>query len=287
MARLLDLCERPRDPVALVQGALREEAVEVHAEPLERLPDLLHHQLEAAAREGVEIRGVDPFGTQPLGELGHVLALVAPLGDRLAGHPRRDRAPEQLDLGAVVVDVVLALDLVAAEAEHARERVAVCGVAARRPRSGARSDLRSRTPRGCAGAARPGRRPRRTRRPASRTAASESRNQASDRNRLRKPGPATSIRSSASPSPAFSAPPTRSATSRGGVFSAGASSIATFVEKSPNSARGGRSSAGSALSPPSPRTVAAASTTWARNCSTGPGGGDGCASDDLLTSPRT
>ena len=132
MARLLELCERPRDPVALVQGALREEAVEAHAEALERLPDLLDHQLEAAAREGLEVGGVDPFGAQPLGELGHVLALVAALGDRLAGHPRRDRAPEQLDLGAVVVDVVLALDLVAART-RARAR------ASRRTRRGGRS----------------------------------------------------------------------------------------------------------------------------------------------------
>ena len=47
MARFLQHRERLRDPVAVVQGALGEEAVEAHAEPLERLAHLLDHQLDA------------------------------------------------------------------------------------------------------------------------------------------------------------------------------------------------------------------------------------------------
>ncbi len=54
--------------------------------------------------------------------------------------------------------------------------------------------------------------------------------QASARKTLRKPGPATSTRSTRSPSLCCSAAPSRSAISRGGAPSFGASSIAAFVE---------------------------------------------------------
>ncbi len=53
---------------------------------------------------------------------------------------------------------------------------------------------------------------------------------ASDRKRLRNPGPATSTRSTRSPSRACSEAPSFSAMARGGSPSAGASSIAAFVE---------------------------------------------------------
>ena len=66
------------------------------------------------------------------GQLGDVVALIAALGRILAARPRPDRRAEQLDLGAGVVEVVLAVDRVAVEAQQARERVAVGGVAAAR-----------------------------------------------------------------------------------------------------------------------------------------------------------
>jgi hypothetical protein len=54
--------------------------------------------------------------------------------------------------------------------------------------------------------------------------------QASARKTLRKPGPATSTRSTFSPRRSVSFTPSRSATSRGGAPNAGASSMAAFVE---------------------------------------------------------
>ncbi len=59
---------------------------------------------------------------------------------------------------------------------------------------------------------------------------SASRHQASDMYRLRKPGPATSTRSTSPASLCSTRPPRRSATSRGGLPSEGASSIAALVE---------------------------------------------------------
>jgi hypothetical protein len=66
--------------------------------------------------------------------------------------------------------------------------------------------------------------------PAAITSSIAARYQASVRNRLRKPGPATSTFSTRAPSRCSSAAPRRSATARGGSPSAGASSIAAFVE---------------------------------------------------------
>ena len=63
-------------------------------------------------------------------QLADVVADVAALGHLLAARPRADRLPELLDLGPGVVEVVLARHRVAGEAEHARQRVAVGGVAA-------------------------------------------------------------------------------------------------------------------------------------------------------------
>ena len=71
-----------------------------------------------------------PVGGDLLGQLGDVLAAVAVLGGLAAGHAGGDREREALDLAAAVVDVVLALDLVADRLEQADEGVAVGGVAA-------------------------------------------------------------------------------------------------------------------------------------------------------------
>jgi hypothetical protein len=66
--------------------------------------------------------------------------------------------------------------------------------------------------------------------PASTSAASVSRYQASAMNRFTKPGPAISTRSTVSPSRSPSRSPSFSATARGGSPSDGARSIAAFVE---------------------------------------------------------
>ena len=64
-------------------------------------------------------------------ELVDVLTLVAALGNFLPGPARFDRSPEEVDLPARVVEVVLALDLVARELEQPSHRVSVRTVARR------------------------------------------------------------------------------------------------------------------------------------------------------------
>jgi hypothetical protein len=66
--------------------------------------------------------------------------------------------------------------------------------------------------------------------PASSRASSAPMNQSWARKTLRKPGPATSTRSTRAPSRPDSSPASRSAIWRGGAPSAGASSIAALVE---------------------------------------------------------
>src|SRR5688500_4388917 len=91
--------------------------------------------------------------------------------------------------------------------------------------------------------------------------------QSSARKMFRKPGPATSTRSTCEPSFSCSAAPSRSAISRGGAFRAGARSIAALVEKSPKPAFFGRSSVGALLGagPPLRSSAAAASTAERRS----------------------
>ena len=118
------------DLAALVEVALGEPGVEADAEALEGRPHLLEHQLDPAPAERLAVGGVDALGRDPLGQLGDVLARVAVLGRLGAGHPGGDRVGEALDLAAGVVDVVLALDLVADRLQQPHQRVAVGGVAA-------------------------------------------------------------------------------------------------------------------------------------------------------------
>ena len=148
--------------------------------------------------ERVEVVRVGALGRELGGELGDVVARVAVLGRLLAAHPGRDRLGEQPHLGAGVVDVVLALDRLAGALEQPRQRVAEGRAAAARRRSPGRSGWRSRTRPGSArrllggAGAEPlagGERSRPRRRGASESA----------RKRLRKPGPATSIRSTLRP----------------------------------------------------------------------------------------
>jgi len=120
-----------------------EVAVVADAEALQRRAHLLEHELDALAGEllGGPVRGV----RDARGEVGDVVAVVAVLRRLLPAGTGADRLAEAPDLAAGVVDVVLALDGVAGELEHPRERVAVGGVAARgdgdRPRRVRRHEL--------------------------------------------------------------------------------------------------------------------------------------------------
>jgi hypothetical protein len=62
-------------------------------------------------------------------ERSDIVAAVAVLGDLLPARERPDRLAELTHLGARVVDVELALELMAVEGEHTRERIAVGRVA--------------------------------------------------------------------------------------------------------------------------------------------------------------
>ena len=109
--------------------ALAEPGVELDAVVGERGADPRDHQLttpSAARRVGVQLGRARDLP----GQLSDVLALVAVLGRLLAARASHDRRAEAGDLPAGVVEVVLALDRVALEAEQATQRVAVGGVAA-------------------------------------------------------------------------------------------------------------------------------------------------------------
>ena len=230
-ARLVEVgvaraCERSGSTRSGARAArLAEEDVVLDAVGAQRRLDALEHQLDADARELV---GVHLGGARDLrGQLADVVALVAALGHLLAARPRADRLAELLDLRPGVVEVVLAHDVVAGEAEHARQRVAVGGVApaGRRQRPGrvGRDELDVDAQRGgragaaeaVAGREHPVERARRTRGRRGRGSGSPARRP------RRAPG--------RSPSRSRSAPPSRSATSRGGALSSGASTSAAFV----------------------------------------------------------
>ena len=147
------------------------------------------------------------------GELGDVLAVVAVLGRLLAAPHRLDRRAEAVHLRARVVVVVLALDLVPRELEQARDRVAVGAVPCRRDGDRAGRVRRHHLDLDALLRRRPSRR--RTPSPASRIAASASTNHASARNRLTKPGPAISARST--PAARCAASASSAASSRGGL----------------------------------------------------------------------
>ena len=97
-----------REP--LRELALERPRVEMDAEPLERRLDPRQHRRDRVALEG--------------GELADVVALVAVLRRLLPAPHRLHRSAEELHLRAGVVVVVLALDLVPAQLEQARDRVA-------------------------------------------------------------------------------------------------------------------------------------------------------------------
>ena len=120
--------DRDRRRVAFVQRALEEEGIELDPIRLERRADALHDQRRGLDADlgGIALGGVG----DPRGELDHVVALIAVLGQRLLARAGAHGLAELGDLRAGVVEVVLADDLVAGELEQPRERVAVGGVTA-------------------------------------------------------------------------------------------------------------------------------------------------------------
>ena len=130
------------------------------------------------------------------GEIADVVAAVAVLR-RLLPKPRRvDRRAEEVELAAGVVVVVLALDIVARVREEPRDGVAVRAVPCRRRRGSGRSDSPTPSRRSRAPALWPSRS-----RSRSSTSLSASARNPSVTKRLRKPGPATSARSTSASSP--------------------------------------------------------------------------------------
>ena len=183
-------------------------------------------QLDRARRElvGIRVRRARDLGR----ELGHVVALVAALGHLLAARARPHRLAEQPDLVAGVVEVVLARDRVAVVLEDPRQRVAVGGVApaGRDQRPGrVGGDELDQDPLGRVRAARAERD-----RPASSTDRSAPRCQTSDSTRFRKPGTGDlGALEPRRPGSRRARRRARSAITRGGAPSTGASSIAALV----------------------------------------------------------
>ena len=189
--------------LALVQRVLREPVVERDPVGLHRRAVALQQERDALLGELVGV-GVGRARDLP-GQLLDVLPLVAALGDVLAPRAGLDRRTELGDLAACVVDVELALDGVAA---NSRSRESASPNAACRPLAavsgpvGLADTNSTRIRSGDSGEPAP------WRSPAATTSASAAACQPSDRKRLRKPGPATSTRSSRSPSNAPSSAPT-------------------------------------------------------------------------------
>ena len=110
-----------------------EVDVEVDAEVVQRLLDLLEHQVHAARAEDLLrvglLQHVGDLRGDPLGDLGDVGPAVPVLGGGLALRRGEQGPGEPVDLGAVVVEVVLPRDLRAGGLEQPGERVADRGPA--------------------------------------------------------------------------------------------------------------------------------------------------------------
>ncbi len=121
-----DALDRTVDRAALVQRALEEPGVERAPKPGQRRPDAADHGIGAGPCpcRGVRVR-VEP---EPGRDLGHILPLVAVGRRLLASRPGAQGFPEEVDLPAGVIEVVLPPDVVAGELEQPRQAVAVGGV---------------------------------------------------------------------------------------------------------------------------------------------------------------
>lgn len=116
-------------------GVLVGVDIEVGAELVQAGLDVVEHQLHALRAEGLdplglgEVEDTGGLGDDLLGDVDDVLTGIAVLGCGKALRGRLQRPGEAVDLGAVVVEVVLAGDLRAAGGQDASECVADRGPA--------------------------------------------------------------------------------------------------------------------------------------------------------------
>jgi len=114
----------------LEQGVLVEEDVELGAELGEGPLDVGEHEVHALGTEDLlnlpvgVVRPVRGGLDDLVGDVGDVVSAVAVLRGGLTLGRGDERPGEPVDLGAVVVEVVLARDLCAAGGENAAERIA-------------------------------------------------------------------------------------------------------------------------------------------------------------------
>ncbi|MDQ1137481.1 hypothetical protein QE410_002280 [Microbacterium sp. SORGH_AS 1204] len=136
MAELAQPRDGAVDGAGVVQIVLVEVHVEVDAELVQRLLDLAEHEGHAELAEGlllgIRLEGVD---VSVVG-LGHALRDVVDICTAITVFGRRvtlvsgdEAAGEAIDLGAVVVEVILAGDLGALRRQDAREGIAEGGPA--------------------------------------------------------------------------------------------------------------------------------------------------------------
>src|SRR5690606_23958412 len=128
-AGLLQLLHDRGDLAARVQRVLVEEDVEIGAELVEALLDLLEHEADADPAERLPALVLGQrqrprfLGEDGLGDLVDVGTRIAVLRRRLSLRGGQQRGDETVDLRTRVVEVVLAGDLGALGRQHAPERV--------------------------------------------------------------------------------------------------------------------------------------------------------------------
>ncbi len=112
----------------LKEGPLAEEPIEVHPVARQRRLDPRQQQRHrpVGGLGGRQLEHVRDLCRQ----VAHIVALVPALGRLVAARPRLHRFAEQPDLRPGVVDVVLALHVVAMVLEDPSQRVSVGGMAA-------------------------------------------------------------------------------------------------------------------------------------------------------------
>ena len=224
-----------------------------------------------------------PSAASSARELGDVLARVAVLGRLGAAHPGGDRLGEQPHLGAGVVEVVLALDLVAAGLEQraraSRRRRRPRPLAAVTGPVGLALTNSTRTRSGDSAALAP------SRSPAASSSATASRCQRSERKTLRKPGPATSIRSAlAAEDPVELGPQALGDLARRRARAPGRAASRRW--SSSRRARAWAGARGSACRPPRRRSPPWRRRTAARSSASGSDAGGRChAPDTRATGP--
>ena len=139
------LREHVGDLAALVQRALGEPRVEVHTDAREVVLQALHDEAVAPLGRIVGRDVVTELGVQLRRHVDEVLALVPVLGRLDAAVPRVERVAELVELGAGIVQVVLAVHLRALRREQVRDRVAHRDPATTARRAAARSGWPRRT----------------------------------------------------------------------------------------------------------------------------------------------